>query len=78
MAPEKSLFYIEKNKLLTIAYSGKIYTLKVAAINTIDNNVFVTFYNLPQDIKLIPNTTIDGVLIYNKTTLIDALFANNY
>ncbi|WP_396888599.1 MAG1140 family protein [Mycoplasma sp. CSL7475-4] len=77
LAPEKSLFFIEKNKQLTISYSGKIYTLKVSGINTINSNVFVTFYTIPPKVKLIPNTTIDGVLIYDKVRLIDSLIAFN-
>ncbi|MBU4690353.1 hypothetical protein KQ874_01450 [Mycoplasma sp. ES3157-GEN-MYC] len=78
LAPEKSLFYIDKNKEISINYDNKIYLLKVSAVKKINENVLVTFYKLPRNMRLIPNTHIEGVLYYDKSSILSNFISLKY
>ncbi|TQC54054.1 hypothetical protein E1I18_01175 [Mycoplasmopsis mucosicanis] len=74
IAPEKTLFFLEKNKQVNVNYSDRFYMLKIFKIQKINENVLVSFYKIPPEMKLVPNTHIDGSLFYEKTSVLKALF----
>ncbi|AIA29725.1 hypothetical protein MCAL160_0077 [Mycoplasmopsis californica HAZ160_1] len=69
VAPEKSLFYLEKNKEVSISYLNKIYLLKISNFTKINETVIVNFHKIPAGIKLVSNTQVSGVLFYDKVKL---------
>ncbi|MGP1451602.1 MAG: MAG1140 family protein [Metamycoplasmataceae bacterium] len=66
-------YYIKKNQTITVRFNEKFYELKIKDFNVTNGILKINFYKLPKEMKLIPNTILNGVFSYDKTTIFKQL-----
>lgn len=66
-------YYIKKNQTITVRFNEKFYKLKIKDFNVTNGILKINFYKLPKEMKLIPNTILNGVFSYDKTTIFKQL-----
>ncbi|WP_406617924.1 MAG1140 family protein [Mycoplasmopsis lipophila] len=66
-------YYIKKNQTINVRFNEKFYELKIKDFNVTNGILKINFYKLPKEMKLIPNTILNGVFSYDKTTIFKQL-----
>ncbi|WP_406615613.1 MAG1140 family protein [Mycoplasmopsis hyopharyngis] len=73
LAENELSYLIKKNQNVILKFNDKYYDLKIKDFSVNKGVLKINFLNTPRDLKLIPNTFINGILSYSKTSIFKEL-----
>ncbi|UUM19228.1 MAG1140 family protein [Mycoplasma sp. 1018B] len=65
---------VNVNDFIRLKLQSQIYNVKIKNIQLINNYVEITFYDFPNNWKILNNLEIDGWIILDKISIFKALF----
>ncbi|ADV34094.1 MAG1140 family protein [Mycoplasmopsis fermentans] len=73
LANDKTAYLLKKNQKIIINVNDQIFNLKIRNLKIENQTIKVTFYNLPNSLKLLPNTTLDATIFVDRATLLNLI-----
>ncbi|UUD35338.1 hypothetical protein NPA07_00465 [Mycoplasmopsis caviae] len=73
LASDKTAYFLKRNQKIVININDQIFDLKISNLKIENQTIKITFYHIPNTLRLLPNTTLDGTVFVDRTSLLNLI-----